>query len=449
MEFNAEMIMKRARTKLVLDQPFFGTLALYLQVEENAQITSTMATDGKRLVYNPTWVEKVHKVEGFEVIKGAVSHEVLHCALDHILRCGSRDQTYWNYATDYAINIILKDAKLELPKGVLINEKYRGLSADEIYAKLQKEKPPKMSQHCGNGGQGQGQDQNRGQGGQDQQGQDGGQGSQKGQRNGQGKGQQKAHTQGGAGGLQKEAGDNGEPMQGQPWGDHSIWRQAQENTTSAEIERQAAEWKKRLVQAMEGAKMRDNVPAGMERLVREMLEPKVDWRRVLAYFLQPSKVDYTWSPPDRRFCNGEYGDIIMPDFGDEAVEDIWIVVDTSGSVGDKELAAFLAEVRGIMASYPQVKGFLAFCDAKLHGIYEVNSQDPWPERAKPKGGGGTDFRPVFEEIRKRAITPSALAYITDGYGRFPEVDPGFPVLWVITTNVEAPWGQTVRLEGVA
>lgn len=123
--------IRRARTRLIFNQPFFGCLALRLQLREASGL-GTMATDGRAIAYDPDAVEQWTDDE----LTGIVAHEVMHCALQHHERREGRDPEQWNIATDYAINIVVRDAKLALPADALYDEKYRGWSAERIYASL-------------------------------------------------------------------------------------------------------------------------------------------------------------------------------------------------------------------------------------------------------------------------------------------------------------------------
>jgi predicted metal-dependent peptidase len=406
----AETLIARARTQLVLSHPFFGALALHLQPRATDEVP-TAGTDGENLFYNPAWVETVAQQEGQDVLQGLVAHEVLHVALAHLWRRQGRKHNKFNVACDLAINSIILDAGLKIPAGGLVDKQFAGMTAEAIYAKL-----PDQQQDQG-----------------EEEGKDGEQ-DQSGNPSPSQQGQQKN------GNPQPSS---GQPDQ-QPWGDHGKWDNA--NQDPAKAERLQREWKVRVAQAADAARKRGQLPAGLERLVQAALYPKVDWRQALANFLQPTRCDYSFNPPDRRFLNGEYGEIALPDFQEEALEDVVIAIDTSGSIGNKELTQFLAEVRGIITSYPQFRGHLVTCDAEVQEWHEL-TQDGWPP-IKCKGGGGTDFRPVFAEVQKRGIDPSALVYLTDAEGDFPKDPPGYPVLWVVLNNPRAtvPFGARVDME---
>src|SRR6478752_5385793 len=131
----------RQRTELVLSQPFFGALALRLNVREDAT-AKTFWVDGETLGYNPTYMESLSDLE----VRGVVAHEVLHVANGHCWRQGARDPDRWNDACDYAINPIVLSSGMVLPKGALVDPRYTGKSAEEIYGLLTQEAKEKQQQ---------------------------------------------------------------------------------------------------------------------------------------------------------------------------------------------------------------------------------------------------------------------------------------------------------------
>ena len=92
----------------------------------------SMWTDGKTLAYNPAWINGLTLDE----VKGVLCHEVMHVALLHNLRRDQRDPAKWNMAADHAVNPILLDANMTLPKDGLIGREYEGMAAEEIYNRL-------------------------------------------------------------------------------------------------------------------------------------------------------------------------------------------------------------------------------------------------------------------------------------------------------------------------
>src|SRR5258708_9858026 len=120
--------IQKARTALLLDHPFYGSLLFRLGGRPSGSI-QTMATDGVSLFYNPEFVETLNAAE----LAGVLAHEVMHPALQHHTRRADRDRERWNMACDYVINPLLLDAGLTLPKDVLIDHGFRGMSAKRIY----------------------------------------------------------------------------------------------------------------------------------------------------------------------------------------------------------------------------------------------------------------------------------------------------------------------------
>src|SRR3984957_16821619 len=125
--------LSAARAALVLDHPFFGALALRMNLEEETKgRTQTMATDGRSIFYDNGFVEGCSDIE----LIGLLAHEVMHPAMQHHTRRGDRDPGLWNDAADYAINPILAEAGFTLPGNLLNDPQYRGMTAEQIYDAL-------------------------------------------------------------------------------------------------------------------------------------------------------------------------------------------------------------------------------------------------------------------------------------------------------------------------
>lgn len=129
----------KARTFLVAHQPFFATLLLSMplieaKTDEEKAFVPTFGVNGLNIIYNPDFAEKLD----IEELVGVLAHEVMHIALMHPFRMGSRIPKVWNYAGDFAINLILTHCDFKLPKGVLLDDKYVGWDSETIYAELMK-----------------------------------------------------------------------------------------------------------------------------------------------------------------------------------------------------------------------------------------------------------------------------------------------------------------------
>lgn len=209
----------------------------------------------------------------------------------------------------------------------------------------------------------------------------------------------------------------------------------------ADQAQQQAEWKVRIAQAAQAAKMMGKMSVGLQRLVGEVLEPKVDWRDVLRRFVEKCRTDQrSWARPNRRFISqGMY----MPSISGEAMGEVAIAVDCSGSIDDKTIAQFAAEIRTIQEDSSPTKMHVVYFDSEV-SHYESYGRDDTLD-IKPHGGGGTAFSPVFEYFNEHGIEPVACIFLTDlCCDDFGDV-PNYPVLWVSTDAGTAPFGEVVLM----
>jgi len=365
----------KARAALVLDEPFFGSLVLRLILEEDSSC-NTLWVDGSRLGFNPAFVDSL----SMDTLKGCLCHEVMHCALSHHARRGCRDPEKWNVAADYAVNPIIRD-KFSLPDGALFNPDFVSLSSEEIYNNL----PDK-----GEGDQDQGQGQGQGQGQDD------------------GDSQGSGADPGGCGEVRDCPGEDGGLA------------------SESDLSKSESDWKVAVSQAAQQARAFGSLPAGMDRVVEEIVNPKVDWRSLLRRFMDTvSKSDYSWSPPNRRHI---HSGLYLPSCRNNDVGTVVVAVDTSGSISQKTLDQVMSELSAIVQDF-RSEVYVVYCDSKIQGIDHFYDGD-LPDKLNPKGGGGTDFRPVFEWVDRESINPACVIYFTDLYGDFPESGPMYPVLWI-------------------
>jgi len=209
--------------------------------------------------------------------------------------------------------------------------------------------------------------------------------------------------------------------------------------TPAEKSQQEAEWKVKVAQAAQAAKMMGKMTASLERLVTGILQPKVNWRDVLHKFVEKCKDDQrSYARPNRRFISqGLY----MPSVTGERLGEIAIAVDCSGSITNELINQFASEIRTIHEDgRPSLIHVMYFDHAISH--YEKYGREDTLD-IKPHGGGGTRFSPVFKYMQEHDINPVACIFLTDlqcdDFGDAPE----YPVLWVSTDKGEAPFGEVV------
>ena len=407
-EYTVAESLTRSKVQMLMGFPFFGILAFGLLLEPTYK-TETAATDGKKFYYNPYFIKEMKEAERNWI----VVHEILHPALKHMWRRGTRNHKKFNYACDYAIHCIMMEFveassksehrdKLKMPKGCLYNKKFEGLSAEQIYDLL----PDNYEKNASFGSAG----------------------------DADGPG---CPTDGTGDGLGTDSENN------TPFDDHSMWDNQE---TQEDSQKKSDYWDSKMIAAAKSAasKLAGSIPGFLKRLIGNLEKPQKDWRVLLAEFVQPEIDDYSFNPPDRRFSENE---CMLPDFNDttDKVEDILFYIDTSGSIGDKELTVAYGEILGAINQFQNhLKGKLGFFD---HIAYELHDFENVTDvlSIKPEGGGGTSFHAPFEYINEKCQDnmPVGIIILTDGYASFPEekIANNIPVLWLIVNEeVIPPWG---------
>ncbi|MGH0003164.1 vWA domain-containing protein [Pseudovibrio ascidiaceicola] len=373
---NALDHITKARAKLILQQPFFGCLALFLTPEEEEGL-GTMATDGKTLFYDPVWPTFLSEQE----LMGVLAHEVMHVALEHIIRRGNRDSKRWDMACDYAINPELLAGGFKLPKSGLHRKEFEGLSAESIYTHLEAEEQP----HSG-------------------------------------KQQQESS------GLDDDPGRCG------------AVRDAAASHDKAGLEATRADIQAKVRQAAMLARKAagGNLGDGVERLIKQITCPRIDWRDVLHQFINDRvEQDYSWQRPNRRYM--QHG-IIVPDLVADGITHVVVAVDTSGSINNRALEAFTSEISEACETGALSRLTILHADTGVHKVEEFEGGDP--VTIKPVGGGGTDFVNTFKWIEDNAEDAAAVIYFTDLEVRNFGEEPHCPVLWAV-------WGDERRFDELA
>jgi predicted metal-dependent peptidase len=394
--------IQKARNSLILDHPFFGSLLFRLKGRECRSIP-TMATDGVSIYYNPDFVETLNAA----TLAGTLAHEVMHPALHHHVRRSGRDPILWNQACDFAINPLLVDAGLSLPDGVLLDNRFRGMSAEQIYNLLESESEPEAGQDSGH------------EGGDDE----------------LGRQESKDETSGG--------GVSNSPSA--PVTEGGIGQVLDAPTPDEEIptiEEQTREWDVAVNQATTVARQAGKVPAGLNRALEGSAEASVDWREMLRRLWSDTiPADYNWMRPNRRHV---WTGIYLPGVIREGVGEIAIAIDCSGSVNARQLRLFEAEVGSILEGQRPQRVHVLYFDATVHKVetYEAGQRID----LNPVGGGGTEFGPCFDWLNDHGILPQTLVFLTDLYGSFPPSAPVYPVLWASTGSQKAPFGAVIPMQ---
>ena len=388
-----------ARVGLLLKAPFFGNMATRMQLKDASDWCPTAATNGRDFYYNKDFVSKL-SVKKLEFLFG---HEILHCVLDHFGRAGSRDRRLCNIAQDFAVNQILVDERVGekiTEVQICLDSKYRGMAWEEIYDDLY-EKAEKISMEDLMKELGDLLDEHI-----NEDGQSGGKGD-KGDKEGKG-----------PGGMSKE-----------------------------EAQKIRDEIKEAMIQSAAAAGA-GKVPAGIQRLIKDLTEPKMNWRQIVRQEIQSIvRNDYSFVRPSRK---GWQTGAILPGMIPDTTIDVAIAIDMSGSIGDEDATTFLSEVKGIMDQYEDFKITLFCFDTEIYNpqvITQDNAMDLLDY--EPQGGGGTDFEACFNFMKEQGIEPKKFIMFTDGWPCGSWGDESYcDTLFIVkgNTSAEAPFGQTVIYE---
>lgn len=380
-----------ARIGLLLKQAFFGNLATRLKLVNADEWLTTAATDGRHFYYNSRFVMML-KVKEVEFLVG---HEVLHVVYDHLGRRIDRDPEIWNIANDYAVNADLKKHKVgEMITTVpcLYERKYEGLASEEIYDDLMKNVQyisidDLLDQMLDDHLDGEGDDGDGGDGNEDR----------------KGKGRPKL--------------------------------------SDAEREEIRQEMKQAVINAAQQAEA-GSIPAGVERLIKQMTDPVMPWRELIQTNLTSAiKSDYSWMRPSRRSW---HMDAIMPGMNPGEEIDVDIYIDMSGSISNKQGMQFLSEVAGMMDAFDGYNLRVTSFDTKCYNTQEFSNENMENiEEYELHGGGGTDFDCIFDDLKEAGRVPNRLIVFTDGYpfGSWGDADY-CDTTWIIhgDPNPNPPFG---------
>jgi predicted metal-dependent peptidase len=227
-----------------------------------------------------------------------------------------------------------------------------------------------------------------------------------------------------------------------PFDDHD-WEGAQEMS-----EEEAEDLKKQIDEAIrQGSTLASKTGA---RSYGDLLKTEQDWRELLREFVSTTCAghDYsTWRKPNRRYVGM---DIIMPSAISETLGEIVVAIDTSGSIGQRELEKFLTEIMGIAEQVKPSKVRIIYWDTSVCSteVYLADELYKIPTSTKPEGGGGTDVACVPVYMNEHGIKPECVVVLTDGYLGGTWGVWNVPVLWCIIDNprTTASVGTTIHLD---
>lgn len=365
--------ISKAKARLMMDHPYFGTIASSLDIEVSDDIES-FSSDGDTLKYSSDYFDEAM----IDDVEFALANGAMHTLLKHTQRSGARNDRLWQLSTDYTINSMLLANGLSLPPRVDYQERFDGMYAEEIYEILKSEIDDDNITADDD--------------------------------------------------EQDSSDDKGDEK---PKDDRASKSKEQKDIS---IDEQFLE---QLHQKMD---RQGTMPKDLKFVIPKLFEHKVDWREELyRYIATHAKSSFSFLPPNMKYL---YRGIYLPSLSSDLLR-IVVAIDTSGSVDDELLAIFLSEVDSITQQYSNYEIDIITADAKIqsHQLFLPGETLSY----ELSGGGGTDFRVVFEYIDRYVDYPTLLLYFTDGMGSFPDSEPLYDTIWVMPSEVDVPFGEIISL----
>ena len=410
-------LLAQDRQKLLVKMPFVGGLLMRLDlVPVCDERLDTAATDGDSIYVDIGFYMKLKADERLFVL----AHEAWHCALIHFIRRQDRDKESFNVAADLEIHFILTDEGLKAPFVLQHDPNWKGLSAEEIYERVKVD------------------------------------GGKKGGQSGMKEGYESANIKSRAPGqgfdkhLEKgDFGGGSDNWDGPSGSGENKSGKGRDSDYSSEVKPGAEErCRERLTAAVQQyERTQGRLQAGLEGLVKAILKPEIGWKELLAQFVTNCYGgSRRWLPPARRHV---WKGLYLQSQRTERLRAV-VAVDTSGSTSG-DLPRFFSELTALLNSFGSYELTIIQCDAEVGKVERFDDCAPLdPNREwAVTGGGGTDFRPVFDYIDEHSeLAPNLLIFFTDGYGGYPERPPPYPVMWLLTSDgwCGVEWGQQVKFK---
>ena len=377
----------KAKVLLQNENPFFAYILSQMKIINDDKICSDDKPMGVDKNGNLFYQEKFVSNIELNILKSILCHEALHVALRHLERLGIKERLTWNIATDISINNMLVQNGFKMLKGFLVPEGNE-IRLDEfnvIITDISSKTANEIYQIL----------------------------------NSKMKQQQKSpmrfdsHLDSDEDGVQQ-------PQNGK-------------------------DWEQIIVEAWTHSQMKGHLPNGMKRIIDSIVKSKVNWKALLQqYVMRELPIDWNWNYPSKRsISTGFY----LPSVLRENIE-IVVTIDTSGSISDKVIKQFLSEVVAIGKSSEHLKATVLVGDTEIQEIIPVeNGNIKKLLNAEFKGGGGTDHIPFYKWVKENKPNCKVMVNLTDGYTDFPEGDLIHNSIWVLTKDVDVPFGSKIVIEG--
>jgi predicted metal-dependent peptidase len=421
-ELTALQKLKRGIILLQKEQPFFAHLLLSMNFKPMPKNypMQTMGVNAKgTCFYNDEFVNKLTtadvgvqgQIRQFGELEGVQCHEVLHVAFGHFFRLGGREPMLANIAQDVVVNYYVQSSGFRLPKDAIQVD----IRSDTAVIEMQgSNKAGKVTI-----------------------------------RNVSKKPWEEVYEE-----ILRQLKSQGvKPVPTVQVGfDHHDRDGVGESVSEAEAKAARGQWEQKLCEAAAYAKQQGKLPGGMDRLIDDLVKPKVRWQDQLLKKAKQSinPVDWSWHKPHRK---AQVVGVYMPSILKETQE-VEVIVDTSGSIGGEELKEFLSEIVGMQMQIPYLRIAVTFVDAEVQKRYELETADVDEVlRMEPKGGGGTDMEEGLRWLSKNRSETQLVVVLTDGYTGFRHKTGDFPfdIIWCISSNgikvEDVPYGTAIKMEG--
>ena len=373
-----------ARVGLLLRHPFFGNMATRLKIVDGSDWCGTAATDGRSLFYNRDFFEKLTNKQ----VEFVVAHEILHNVFDHMMRVDGRDRFIWNAAADYSVNgQLIRDHIGDVPSDIKIfhDSQHYGKSTEQIYDEIFESMDEEQLKALG-----------------------------------------------------------------QLLDEHIDWEKEGKGNrpqySKEELKQIRDEIRDATMQAAQAAGA-GNTPGMIQRMIKDLTEPKMNWREILRQQIQSTiKNDYSFLRMNRK---GWHMNAILPGTQVQETIDICCSIDMSGSISDSMAKDFISEIKGIMEEYQDYKIKLWCFDTNVYNEADFDGYNDDIMAYEIKGGGGTDFMCNWTYMKEHDINPKKFIMFTDGYPWDSWGDPDYcDTVFIIHGNdsIVPPFGTHAYYE---
>ena len=462
MELNKKI--RKARYRFIEAKPFWSSILgiPYTCDDSTRKDTAALSTDGKRFYLNPDYIDTT-EIDDLTLDFG---HEFLHVLLGHTLdkrfkfTMGRGQKKFFaaNLAADYVVNNIIREEFGRVLDDMFYDPTFAHMTFEQVFNELYKENDNQIQQRLDSGKQRQGNGEKGSNpspsassksnvtkeieemlSGFSKDDDDENNETEKAKK-AEGNGQSKENENGDIISEKDNQGKEQKKKKQEYFKNHRQWRGDKKKGSSIEI---------MLQNTLMRAHLQGMLPAGIEREVENILHPAIPIRDVISSFvLEKSSSKPNWKRMKKRF----YPPIYFPKQNRRDKLHIGIGIDTSGSINQELLSEFKSSMQYLFSFFKRNLEVVVFqADSRIQGVDIIKDPEDM-DNITWRGGGGTDFRPVFDMMKDKHSELKGLIYITDSFGTFPQKEPNFPVVWLLPSNVKQyhnkiPFGKEIFYDG--